>query len=203
VAIVCQWIVYPLFPEDARPAPAKTADAPPATEATWIALRTMLIVLPPVLMAFTNPSAYMAIIMKAVLLGQQGSYMQARAAGRELLGSTFLAGLFAVMLWVSLQPWPSLWMFTLLMALFGVYLGGKLYGAIPTRYPASFWLNVGVTMLILIGPAVEDSNGGGVREAFVQRFLLFVAVTVYAWCAIVVLERLRARLSARAGRAAA
>jgi hypothetical protein len=45
---------------------------------------------------------------------------------------------------------------------------------------------------------VADSSGGGVRAAFVQRFLLFVAVTLYAWVAIVVLERLRANWSARA-----
>jgi hypothetical protein len=38
---------------------------------------------------------------------------------------------------------------------------------------------------------VEDSKGGDLGSAFVQRFLLFVAVTVYAWCAILVLERLR------------
>jgi hypothetical protein len=198
IAIACQKIVYPFLPEDPAPARASPAatDADPR-EAAWIALRTVLIVLPPVLMAFTNPSAYMAIIMKAVLLGQQGSFVQARAAGRELLGSTFLAGVFAVALWVALQAWPSLWMFFLLMLLLGGFLGGKLYGAIPTRFPASYWLNVGVTMLILVGPAVTDSSGSGVRAAFVQRFLLFVAVTLYAWAAILILEHLRAASSAR------
>jgi len=198
VAIACQWIVYPFFPEDAGPVrkPPTQTMAPPA--AAWIALRTMLIVLPPVLLAFTNPSAYMAIIMKAVLLGQQGSMVQARAAGRELLGSTFLAGFFAIFLWLGLQTWPGLWMFFLLALLLGVGLGGKLYGALPTRFPPSFWLNTGVTVLILVGPAVADSSGGGVRAAFVQRFLLFVAVTLYAWGAILVLERLRTSWSARA-----
>src|SRR5678815_1473711 len=173
-------VVYAFVPEDkvvARP------PKPPATDvqqATWIALRTMLIVLPPVLLAFTNPSLYMAIIMKAVMLGQQGSAVSARAAGTELLGSTFLGGAFAILFWFALQPWPVLWMFSLWMLLFGVYLGAKLYRVLPTRFPPSFWLNVGVTMLILIGPAVEDSSGGDVRVAFVQRFSLFAAITVYA-----------------------
>jgi hypothetical protein len=197
VAIACQWVVYAFVPEDkvvARP------PKPPATDvqqATWIALRTMLIVLPPVLLAFTNPSLYMAIIMKAVMLGQQGSAVSARAAGTELLGSTFLGGAFAILFWFALQPWPVLWMFSLWMLLFGVYLGATLYRVLPTRFPPSFWLNVGVTMLILIGPAVEDSSGGDVRVAFVQRFSLFAAITVYAWVAILVLERLRAIRSAR------
>ena len=72
----------------------------------------------------------------------------------------------------------------------------QVYGVSATRFPASFWINVGVTMLILVGPAVEDSSGGGVRWAFAQRLTLFVAVTVYAWFAILVLERMRKRRSA-------
>jgi len=114
-----------------------------------------------------------------------------------LLGSTFLAGLFAIFLWLGLQLWPELWLFFLLALLLGIGLGGKLYGAFPTRFPPSFWLNTGVTVLILVGPAVADSSGGGGRAAFIQRFLLFVGVTLYAWGAIVVLERLRAGWAAR------
>lgn len=198
LAIVCQWIVHPFFPEDPPgPRPCKPAGTD-SRQAAWIALRTTVIVLPPVLLAFSNPSMYMAIIMKAVLLGQQGTGVSARAAGRELLGSTFLAGVFAIAFWFALKLWPSLWMFALWMLLFGVYVGGKLYGVLATRFPPSFWVNVAVTMLILVGPAVEDSNGGDVYGAFAQRFILFVAVTVYAWFAILVLERLRARRSARA-----
>ncbi|GAB1595633.1 hypothetical protein PAGU2638_13120 [Lysobacter sp. PAGU 2638] len=197
VAIACQWVVYPLFPEDA--VATRPQETPPTdvAQAAWIALRTMIIVLPPVLMAFTNPSAYMAIIMKAVLLGQQGSAVDARAAGVELLGSTFLAGVFAIALWIALQAWPGLWMFFLWTLLFGLYVGAKLYRVATTRFPASFWINVGVTMLILVGPAVEDSAGGGVRWAFAQRLTLFFAVTAYAWFAILVLEGLRTRRSAR------
>ncbi|MBF6026022.1 DUF2955 domain-containing protein [Lysobacter niastensis] len=202
LAIVCQWIVYPFFPEDRVTATSPKAAATDMHQSLWIALRTTAIVLPPVLMALSNPSAYMAIIMKAVLLGQQGSAITARAAGYQLLGSTLLAGVFAFVFWFALKLWPGLWMFALWMLLFGLYLGGKLYGAIATRLPASFWINVGVTMLILIGPAVEDSKGGDVYEAFAKRFALFVAVTLYAWLAILVLERLRAYRIARRTRLA-
>ena len=49
-------------------------------------------------------------------------------------------------------------------------------------------------MLILLGPAVEDSaNGKDVYQAFAVRLGLFIAVTVYAWLAIVALEWLRLR----------
>lgn len=193
IVVVCQWIVYPLFPEDPiRAPPPKAPPADPRT-AVWLALRTTLIVLPSVMLAFTNPTLYMPLIMKSVMLGQQGCLVTARAAGYELLGSTFLAGAFAGVFWFLLKFWPSLWMFGLWMLLFGVYFGAKLYRVIATRFPASYWINVGVTMLILLGPAVQDSAGSDPSSAFIRRFSLFVVVTVYAWFAIVLLEWLRQR----------
>ena len=131
--------------------------------------------------------------MKTVLPAQQGSVVSAQSAGREMLGSTFLAGCFAIVFWFALKFWPNLWMFFLWMLLFGIYLAGKLYGVIVTRFAPSFWINVTVTMLILLGPAVEDSAvGKDPYQAFGVRFSLYVAVTLYAWVAIVALERLRA-----------
>jgi hypothetical protein len=132
--------------------------------------------------------------MKAVSLGQQSSLVDARSAGKELLGSTFLGGFFAILFWAMLGMLTNLWMFFLLMLLFGVYFSSKIYRLAKTRYPASFWLNVGMTMLIVLGPAVEDSDSGkDVYAAFMVRMGLFVAVTLYAWLAVYVLEHIRKR----------
>jgi hypothetical protein len=192
LAVICQWLVYPWFPENAGP----TAEAKPAADAaiqsSWIALRATLIVLPPFLLCLTNPSMYMPIIMKSVLLGQQGSIVSARTAGRELLGSTFLGGCFAVLFWFALKIHPNLWMFFLWMLLFGVYFSCKLYQLLASRFTRSFWQNVAVTMLILLGPAVLDSaSGKDVYKAFAVRMGLFIAVTLYAWLAVYILEQLR------------
>jgi len=192
VAIFCQWIVYPFFPEDStakvQPKPATVAPA----LSRWIALRSMIIVLPPVLLAFTNPTLYMPLIMKAVLLGQQGSLVSARTIGRQLLGAIFLAGTYAALFWLALKICPSLWLFFLLMLLFGVFFAAKLYGIIESRYPPTFWQDVLVNLLILLGPAVEDSAAGkDPYAAFAVRFSLFVVVTLYAWGAIFALEWLR------------
>jgi len=47
-------------------------------------------------------------------------------------------------------------------------------------------------MLILLGPAIEDSaNGKGVFEASAVRTALFVAVALYAWGTVWILERWR------------
>jgi hypothetical protein len=196
LAVVCQWLVYPFFPEEAAP-PAKPASEGTA-QSNWIALRASLIVLPAYLLALIHPAMYLPVIMKSVSLGQQGSVTDARHAGRELLGSTFLGGCCAILFWIVLKIYPNLWMFFWWMLLFGVYCAAKLYRVIASRFPPSFWINVAVTMLILLGSAVQDSaNGKDVYQAFAVRMGLFVAVTLYAWLAVSMLEQLRSRRRSR------
>jgi len=199
LAIICHWVVYPWFPEDPLQPAKTTTPSDSAEQSNWLALRGTLIVLPVYLLALTNPAMYLAIIMKAVALAQQSSLLNARDAGRELLGSTFLGGCFAVLFWVLLGISTNLWMFFLWMLLFGVYFSSKIYGLIASRFPASFWLNVAMTLLILLGPAVEDSDSGkDVYAAFAVRMGLFIAVTLYAWLALEFLEYLRTRRARRA-----
>ncbi|GAB5413195.1 MAG: hypothetical protein Cons2KO_07980 [Congregibacter sp.] len=203
IAVMCLWVVYPLFPDRAVGGPAQE---PPAGAAVsnWLALRAALIVLPAYLLALTNPSQYLMTIMKSVSLGQQTSVLDARHAGRELIGSTFVGGILAVACWQLLTLAPTLWMFVLWMLLFALYVGAKLYGFLPTRYAPSFWVNALVTMIILLGPAVEDSAGGkDAMQAFLVRFATFIGVTLYAWAALVVLENLRRRRQRKRGLQAA
>lgn len=179
IAIVCQWLIYPWFPEDDLSGQKEAGAA--AGQSNWIALRGTLIVLPAYLLVLTNPGAYLAIIMKSVSLAQQSSLVDARHAGRELLGSTFLAGVFAVLFWALLSILPNLWMFFLWMLLFSIYVSSKIFTLLESRFPPSFWLNVAITLLILTGPAVEDTaSGKDVYKAFLIRLGLFVAVTLYA-----------------------
>ncbi|WOJ93335.1 DUF2955 domain-containing protein [Congregibacter variabilis] len=196
-AVLCQWLVYPFFPENASAAPA--AEAPEGEVlSNWLAVRAMLIVMPAYLLALTNPSQYLMTIMKSVSLGQQTSAMDARHAGRELIGSTFVGGIMAITFWVLLTIAPNLWMFSLWMLLFALYTAAKLYGFLKTRVAPSFWINALVTMLILLGPAVEDSaNGKDALTAFIQRFATFIAVTLYAWGALAFLENWRNRRLAK------
>ncbi len=199
LAVVCQWLVYPLFPEDDLPA-ARPAHVP-SGKSRWLALRATLIVFPGFMLAMINPALYLPIVMKTVALGQQACGVNAGSAGRELLGSTFVAGMLAVLFWTGLSVKPDLWMFFLWMLLTGVYITGKFFGVIATRLPPTFWQNVLVTLLILLGPAVADSaNGKDVYKAFAVRMGLFVAVTIYAWGAVVLLDRLYERRPVAAGK---
>ncbi len=201
LAVLCQRIVYPLFPEPKQAAVKKAKPAvSDATNSNWIALRATLIVFPAYLLGLTNPSVYLPIIMKSVSLGQQVSLVDARHAGRELLGSTFMGGVFAMLFWYGLSLNPNLWMFFLWMLTFGIYFACKLYRILPSKVSGTFWSNVVVTMLIMLGPAVQDSaSGKDVYKAFAVRLGLFVAVTLYAWLAVYVFEAWRARRLRRRG----
>lgn len=191
IGIVCQWIVYPLFPEDPGPVPEPPKQQP--LQSSWLAARSTLIVFPSFLLGLINPMFYAPIIMKSVALGQQVSETHAKDAGLELLGSTFMAGLMAILFWFGLKLFPSLWMFFLWTLFFSMIIVSRLYGVIPSRYPPSYWQNVLVTLLILVGPAVADSaNGKDPYKAFAVRMGLFIAVTIYAWLAVVFLEWLKA-----------
>ncbi|MEE4277766.1 MAG: DUF2955 domain-containing protein [Halieaceae bacterium] len=192
-AVLCQWLVYALLPDPAAAAGPAEAAASEA-QSNWLALRATLIVLPAYLLALSNPQQYLMTIMKSVSLGQEASVLDARHAGRELLGSTFAGGLLAVLLWSALSIHPSLWMYTLWMAAASLYVGCKLFRVLQTTVAPSFWINAIVTMLILLGPAVEDSaSGRDALSAFALRFATFVGVTLYAWLAIAVLEAWRER----------
>ena len=198
VAVLCQHIAFAIFPEP--PLPARPAPTPPE-QRDYAALMATLVIMPVYLLSLTNPSFYLPIIMKTVSLAQQSSAVGVRAAGRELIGSTFMGGLFAIAIWVALGVWPNLWMFFLWVLLFGVFIAGRLYGLVQTRFPPSFWINTAITAIILLGSAVQDTEDGkDVYKAFAVRMGLFLAVALYASVAVRVVEHWRTRRRKRRSR---
>ncbi len=196
VAVLCQWLVYPLFPEEG-PTPAPPPPPRPL-QSSWLALRATLIVFPSYLLVLSNPAMYAPIIMKSVALGQQVSETDVRSAGRELLGSTLMAALLAIIMWYCLKLLPNLWMFFLWTLAFSVFIVARVYGVAKTRYSPGFWSNVLITLLIFIGPAVGDTESGkDPYKASAVRLGLFVGVTLYAWLTLVFLDWLRERQESR------
>ena len=184
---------HALFPDRpvARASPASRPGVDQATPA-WIALRGTLIVMPVFVLALTNPSLYIAAIMKTVTLGQQASHTNARHAGRELVGSTLAGALIGAAVWLGLSVWASLWMLVLWLTGAALWCASAMFGARRSASPPSFWANALVTALILLGPAIEDSaNGKNVLQASLVRTALFVAVACYASATVWVLERWR------------
>jgi hypothetical protein len=145
-------------------------------------------------LVLTNPTMYAPIIMKSVALGQQVSETHARSAGRELLGSTLMAAVLAILMWFCLKLAPNLWMFFLWTLAFSVFIIARVYSVSKSRFTPSFWSNVLITLLIFIGPAVGDTaSGKDPYKASAARLALFIGVTLYAWLMLVFLDWLRAR----------
>ncbi len=185
-----------VFPDPPTPGATRQGIRPDPAMARWIALRGTLIVMPVFVLALTDPSFYLAAIMKTVALGQQAGETDARTAGRELVGSTLMGALIALAVWLGLSLWPSLWMLVLWLMAASLWAGSALYRMRRTRYPPSYWSNALITALILLGPAIEDSaSGKSVLEGAAMRVSLFVGVAFYAWATVWALERWRDRRS--------
>ena len=194
LAVTTLTISHWLFPDPASAPAAKPGPSLTPTESSWLALRATLVVLPTFLLAMIDPASYLPIIMKAVSLGQQSCATSARTAGQELLGSTLLGGLMAILFWCALSLFVNLWMFFLWMLLFGLLAARKLYGLALTRQPPSFWLNSLATLIILLGQSVQDSAAGkDVYTAFAIRMGLFILVTLYACVMVHLLDMRRER----------
>jgi hypothetical protein len=201
IGVVVGALSHAFFP-DVPAAPRMQSPTPSSRNesAHWLALRATLIVMPVFILALTNPSLYVATIMKTVALSQQAEETRASDAGRELVGSTLMGALLAAVLWMGLSLLPNLWMLMLWMMLAALWTGARMFGVRRSSHPPSFWSNALITALILFGPAIEDSaTGKSVLQASLVRTALFVAVAIYAWGTIYALERWRnARLRDRA-----
>ena len=199
IGVFVSGMSHGLFPDTPSPTQRQAAPTPLHIEtARWGALRATLVVLPVFVLALSNPTLYLAAIIKTVALGQQASAVNARSAGRELVGSTLMGAAMATLLWLGLSLRPNLWMLMLWMVAAALWAGARLYGVTSTSFAPSFWSNALVTMLILLGPAIEDSaNGKDVYRASLVRVCLFVGVALYAWATVSVLDRWQA---ARVGR---
>ena len=182
-----------LFPDPPTPITNRPVPTRASREgAHWFALRATVIVMPVFVLALINPSLYVAAIMKTVALSQQAGDVDARSAGGELVGSTLMGAFIAAVVWLGLSLHPDLWMLTLWLMGAALWTGSGIFGTRPTSFRPSFWSNALITMLILLGPAIEDSaSGKSVLKASAIRTALFVVVALYAWGAVWTLERWR------------
>jgi hypothetical protein len=193
VGVLVSAVSHALFPDPPIAAAAVAAARPSPDEAAWIALRATLIVMPVFVLALTDPSFYLAGVMKTVALAQQAGETDARSAGRELVGSTLMGAAIAAAVWTGLSIWPSLWMLMLWLMAAALWVGSAMFGARRTTWRPSFWSNALITTFLLLGPAIEDSaSGKSVLKGSVVRVCLFVGVALYAWSTLRLLERFRA-----------
>jgi len=99
---------------------------------------------------------------------------------------------FAGVLWLGLSLRPTLWMLTLWMTGAALWAGARLFRLRPSALSPSFWMQSLLTMLLLLGPAIEDSAAGkDVLKASATRVALFIVLAFYAWAMVWLFEHRR------------
>jgi hypothetical protein len=194
IGAVVSGISHALFPDPPQPAKeAAPAAAGVDTQAAgWQALQATVVVIPVFVVALTNPTLYLPALMKTAMVGQQAGATNAASAGRELVGSTLMGALMATVVWFGLSMWPNLWMLVLWIVGVTLWAGARMFRVRATAFAPSFWLNALMTMLIVLGPAIEDAAvGKDPYAASATRVTLFIAVALYGWATIWALERWR------------
>ena len=189
------WIAHALLPDvpAGKPGPAAKASAPKpeASVAARSALRSLLIVLPMVLifLYMSGSPAYTVVMIKVASMGQQASTDDTRTMSRSLLRSTLWGGLAAMIGWTLLSAWPSLLFYTLLVGLAGLLIGRRIFMG-PGMHPDfSMWSYAFMTMVIILGPAVVDNPvTGGSGAAIGSRIFLFVLIALYGTAAVAVFD---------------
>ena len=164
---------------------------PELAEARRKALRALLVTFP---MAFlfllsSASASYIPVMIKVASMGQQASVDSSREMGRSMLASTLWGGLGAVIAWQALSIWPALLLYTLLIALAGLLFGPRIFQGQGMHPKFSMWSYAYLTMVVVLAPAVLDSQGGSAAgSAFYSRVLLFVVIAVYGSIAIAVFD---------------
>ena len=190
-------VAHALLPDLPAPDNVGASPKPPAPQqpskasARRNALRSLAVVLPMVIIfLFSSAStSYVVVMIKVATMGQQANSEVTRSMGRQQLESTLWGGLGAIIAWQVMSIWPSLLMFCLLIGLAGLLFGSRIFRG-PGMHPkGGMWSYAFLTMIILITPAVMDSQGGSdAGSAFYVRLLLFVIIAVYGTVAVAVFD---------------
>ena len=155
------------------------------------AMRSLAIVLPILIwFVFSSASAANAAVMiKVSSMGQEVSRSSTKAAAKSLIFSTLAGGLAAVVAWQVLSIWPSLALYVLLIALAGLLFGQKIFAGRGMHADAATWSYAFLTMIIVLAPAVLDSDfGSAAGVKFYDRLLMFGWATLYGVGAVYVFD---------------
>jgi hypothetical protein len=195
VAFLFIWIAYALFPDPpAGSLPAKPPASPPANSvAIRDALRSSAIVVPAFLwMLFASETtAYAVVLLKLATMGQQSSLEDTRAAGDDLLLSTFIGGIAAIAVWNVLQIWPNVVVYGLLFTLCSLVMGPRIFAGQGLAERGAVWSYGLLTMMIIVAPGAADTEGGaGAGDRFSDRITMFVLATIYAVAVVYAFDKL-------------
>jgi hypothetical protein len=182
-------------------APSAEREAPDLAQARHSAMRSLAVVLPILLwfLLSSASAANMAVMIKVSSMGQEVSRQSSRDAAKSLIFSTLVGGFGAVLAWQVLSAWPSLTLYVLLVALAGLFFGRRIFEGRGLHAESARWTYAFLTMIVVLAPAVLDSNFGSAAGArFYDRLLMFLGATLYAVVAVYVFDAFWKRPGQRA-----
>jgi hypothetical protein len=194
VGLAFVWIAHLLLPDINRyvVAAGKPAVAKPTPEeARRIALRAFVVVLPvAILFLFSSASAsYVVVMIKVASMGQQSEVAESGQLGRSLIASTLWGGVAAIIAWQLISIWPSLILYTLIVAIGALVFGRRIFSGAGLQPDAPTWSYAFLTMIILVAPAVLDGIAGApAGAAFWSRLVLVLVTSLYGSLAITVFD---------------
>ena len=200
LGIVFVWLAHAFLP-DLPPPPTPVSGpekptpiapiAPERNEAIRSAIRSVIIVLPVMLLfLFINTSGvYTVIMIKVATMGQQATSRKSRDLAQELLASTFWGGVGAIATWLAIKVFPSLVLYTLAVALAALLYGRGMFRNGGMHPKATMWQYALITMITLLGPTVGSmASGQSASDKFWLRLVYFVVIAVYGWLAVTVFD---------------
>ena len=195
VGAVVAFLSHAMIPDpplDSQSAAQANARASiPLAVARRNAMRALAIVLPITLWFLVSvaSASNMAVMIKVASMGQEAANQKARDAAKSLIMSTLIGGAGAVIAWNVLCIWPSLTLYTLLIALAGLFFGPRIFSGRGLQPDGPTWSYAFLTMIVVLAPAVLDGDFGSSADArFYDRLLMFVWATLYGVGAIYLFE---------------
>ncbi len=198
------WLSHVLLPDPVEPVlavaatdkkPDKQPEKPPArpsaAEARRNAMRAIAVVLPITVWFLFSPASATnaAVMIKVAAMVQESSRDRVKDAARSLLTSTAAGGAAAILAWQLLGIWPSLMLYALLIGLAGLVFGRRIFIGRGLADDGATWSYAFLTMMVVLGPAVLDSQfGGSASAAFYGRLWMFIGASLYGVGAVYVFE---------------
>lgn len=195
VGAVIAFLSHALIPDPLLEDQAKAKENTPATIPLAVArrnaMRALAIVLPIILWFLVSvaSASNMAVMIKVAAMGQEAANQKAGDAAKSLLMSTLIGGIGATVAWNVLRIWPSLTLYTLLIALAGLLFGPRIFAGRGLQPNGPTWSYAFLTMIVVLAPAVLDGDFGSSADArFYDRLLMFLWATLYGVGAIYLFE---------------
>jgi hypothetical protein len=195
VGAVIAFLSHALIPDPLLEDQVKAKENTPATIPLAVArrnaMRALAIVLPIILWFLVSvaSASNMAVMIKVAAMGQEAANQKAGDAAKSLLMSTLIGGIGATVAWNVLRIWPSLTLYTLLIALAGLLFGPRIFAGRGLQPNGPTWSYAFLTMIVVLAPAVLDGDFGSSADArFYDRLLMFVWATLYGVGAIYLFE---------------